>query len=215
MKALLYKEFRLAMHPTQPFFLLLSAMLLIPSYPFYIIFFYTLLGIFFVCLSGRENNDIDYTLNLPIRKRSAVTARFCFACLLEMAQMLLAVLFLLLRQALKIGVNQAGMDANLSFLGLSFALLGLFNLCFFCRYYAAPEKVGRAFVFTSIIGFIAMAFLEVGAHIIPFMRDMLDTPDPQFLSAKLLVLLAGIILYAALTFLAWRRCIRRFEGLDL
>ena len=47
MKQLLYKEFRLVTHPLLPFFLLLSAMLLIPAYPFYVVFFYTTLGLFF------------------------------------------------------------------------------------------------------------------------------------------------------------------------
>ena len=44
MKHLLYKEWRLAMHPTALLFLPLSAMLLIPNYPYYVIFFYTSLG---------------------------------------------------------------------------------------------------------------------------------------------------------------------------
>ena len=38
MKKLLYKEIRLGMHPTNPLFLGLSAMLLIPNYPYYVIF---------------------------------------------------------------------------------------------------------------------------------------------------------------------------------
>ena len=47
MLRLLQKEIRLAMHPTVPIFLLLSAMLLIPNYPYYVAFFYTGLGVFF------------------------------------------------------------------------------------------------------------------------------------------------------------------------
>ncbi|MBQ2978264.1 MAG: ABC-2 transporter permease [Clostridia bacterium] len=215
MKYLLCKEFRLVMHPVLPFFLLLSAMLLIPSYPFYVVFFYTLLGIFFSCLGGRENHDIDFTLSLPIRKRSAVSARFLFAVIVEMAQLLLAIVFMLLRNALKIGPNLAGMDANIAFLGLSLMLLGIFNASFFRRYYAAPDKVGKAFVFSSIIGFLAILLLEIGAHALPFMRNTLDTPDPQFLPEKILILLLGIFCYASLTFLSWRCSIKTFEQLDL
>ena len=83
MKHMLNKELRLALHPTVPLFWLLGAMLLIPNYPYYVIFFYTLLGIFFVCLSGRENNDIAYTLTLPVRKRDVVAARMGLAVLIE------------------------------------------------------------------------------------------------------------------------------------
>ena len=62
MKQLLYKEWRLAMHPTALLFLGLSLMLLIPNYPYYVTFFYTTLGIFFICVNGRENRDITYML---------------------------------------------------------------------------------------------------------------------------------------------------------
>ena len=41
MKNLMRKELVLAMHPASVLFLLLSAMLLIPNYPYYVICFYT------------------------------------------------------------------------------------------------------------------------------------------------------------------------------
>lgn len=68
MKNMLYKEFKLAMHPTSVIFLSLSAMMLIPNYPYYMTFFYTTLAIFFIYLSGRENHDIFYTMTLPYEK---------------------------------------------------------------------------------------------------------------------------------------------------
>ena len=46
MKNLMRKELLLAMHPASMLFLLLSAMLLIPNYPYYVICFYTCLGTF-------------------------------------------------------------------------------------------------------------------------------------------------------------------------
>lgn len=52
MKTLLQKELRLALHPTAPLFLCLSAMLLIPNYPYCVVFFYTSLAVFFICLTG-------------------------------------------------------------------------------------------------------------------------------------------------------------------
>ena len=87
---LLYKEFKLALHPAAVLFLLLSSMMLIPNYPMYVLFFYNTLGIFFICLSGRENHDLAYSLSLPIRKRDAVRARIVFAVILQLAQCVLA-----------------------------------------------------------------------------------------------------------------------------
>ena len=110
MKTLLYKEFRLASHPTTFLFPLLSAMLLIPNYPYYVVFFYTTLGIFFVCLSGRENHDIFYTMLLPVEKRSLVRARMLFAVCMEAVQLVLAVPFAVLRTHFAMPGNAAGMD---------------------------------------------------------------------------------------------------------
>ena len=215
MKTLLQKEFRLAMHPTNLLFLSLSALLLIPNYPYYVTFFYTGLGLFFTCLSARENHDVEYTMALPVRKRDLVRARVLFAVLVELAQGALAVPFALLRQRLVPMGNQVGMDANLAFFGFSFLLLGLFNYVFFTRYYRAPDKVGKAFAMASTGFFLCMVVLETLTHALPVMRDQLDTPDPLFLSSKLTVLAAGLLLYGLLTLRTVQVASRRFEALDL
>ena len=84
MKNLVYKEFRLAAHPTNYTFLSFAFMLLIPNYPYIVSFFYTTLGIFFMCLSSRENHDLEYSLNLPVRKRDLVGARILTVCIFEL-----------------------------------------------------------------------------------------------------------------------------------
>lgn len=214
-KALLGKEIRLAMHPTVPLFWVLSAMLLIPNYPYYVIFFYTLLGIFFICLTGRENNDIAYSLTLPVRKRDLVAARMGLAVGIELIQAVLAIPFAILRQRMPLPGNQVGMDANIAFFGLSFLLLGLMNALFFPRYYATPHQVGRAFAWTAVLSGLCIAVLEVLAHALPLFRDQLDTPDPQFLPAKLTCLGLGLLCFGACTWLAYRCAAARFEKLDL
>ena len=60
MKNLLYKEFRLAIHPSVYVFFLLSALLLVPSYPYYVSFFYLTLGLFLTFKTNRAENDIFY-----------------------------------------------------------------------------------------------------------------------------------------------------------
>ena len=60
MKALRQKEWRLSMTPVPFFFLALSALLLIPSYPYYVTFFYTSLGVFLFFQASRENRDVYY-----------------------------------------------------------------------------------------------------------------------------------------------------------
>ena len=215
MKNLLYKELRLVAHPATILFLALSAMLLIPNYPYYVIFFYTGLGIFFCCLSGRENHDIFYTMSMPVRKLDLVRGRFLFVFLLELTQILAAIPFAAIRQKLPMPGNLVGMDANIAFFGLSLGMLGVFNLVFFGKYYRRPDKVGMAFCMASIAVAAYMILAEVCAHAVPFVRDRLDTPDTMFLAEKCWTLLAGAAVYAGLTLVACRRAVRVFETLDL
>ena len=99
MKNLMRKELVLAMHPASVLFLLLSAMLLIPNYPYYVICFYTCLGTFFICLTGRENRDIEFTALLPVRKTDLVRARVFTVMLMQLAQLVIAVPFAVFRPA--------------------------------------------------------------------------------------------------------------------
>ena len=215
MTRLLRKELRLAVHPSNYIFLSLSAMLLIPSYPYYVIFFYTTLGLFFLCLNGRENHDIEYSMLLPIPKRAIVKARIGFAVVVELAQLLLCVPFMLLHTQLGLGSNDVGMDANLSFVALSLVLLGIFNISFFPQYYRNPNKIGKSYVLTSVWLFVYMGVAEGLTHVVPVFRDVLDTPDPLFLPAKLLVLAIGALTFLLLTFIATHISIQRFSQYDL
>jgi hypothetical protein len=212
---LLRKEFRLAMHPTAVIFLSFSVMLIIPNYPYYVTFFYTGLAVFFTCLTGRENNDIAYSASLPVRKVDIVRARFLFVVILELAQILLAVPFAILRQGMPLPGNIVGMDANIAFFGLSFLLLGLFNLAFFDIYYRDASKVGKAFVASSAVVLLFILVAEGAVHVAPFFRDVLDTKDPENLGAKLAVLAIGAASFASLTLVSYARSAASFEKMDL
>lgn len=215
MKNMLYKEFKLAMHPTSIIFLSLSAMMLIPNYPYYMTFFYTTLAIFFTCLSGRENHDIFYSMTLPIRKRDIVKSRFALVVILQLVQIITAIPFAMIRRTFSLPGNLVGMDANIAFFGLSFLMLGLFNLVFFTNYYKDTDKVGKSFLWGTIVITLFMFIAEASVHVVPFMKNTLDTRDPEFLMVKLLVLVGGIILYIALTLFSYLRSVRSFEALDL
>lgn len=215
MKNLLAKEIKLAMHPTAALFLFLSAMMLIPNYPYYVTFFYTSLAIFFTCLNGRENHDIFYTLSLPVRKRDVVKARFTFVIMLEILQILIAIPFALIRQNLDLPPNEVGIEANIAFFGSSLLMLGLFNLVFFSVYYKNTDKVGAAFNFSCFVSFGYILVAETLVHIVPFARDRLDTKDPKYLTEKLIALAVGIVCFILLTALSYKKSQKAFEALDL
>jgi hypothetical protein len=215
MRQLWKKEWQLALHPTCLVFLLLACMVLIPSYPYYVVFFYTGLGVFFTCLSGRENQDVFYTMLLPVSRRQLVGARMGTAVGLELVQLVLVGLLSLLRRRLGLPDNAAGMEANLALLGLSLLMLGLFHVAFFGYYYGGVHRVGRALLLGGGVELVYIAVVEAMTFTVPLFRDRLDTQDPAFLGEKLLVLGVGLVGYGLLTCLAYHISCKRFEALDL
>lgn len=70
MKLLMKKEWKLTVTPVPLLFLLLSALVLVPSYPYYVTFFYNALGIFLMLQAARENRDVlrrSICKNHPLR----------------------------------------------------------------------------------------------------------------------------------------------------
>ena len=88
MRALQWKEWRLSMSPVPLLFLLLSGLILIPNYPYYVTFFYNGLGLFMLMQSLRENRDTAYLMLLPVTKAEMVRARFRTVVQLELLQVL-------------------------------------------------------------------------------------------------------------------------------
>lgn len=215
MRNLLRKEMLLAMHPTVPIMLCLSVMVLIPNYPYTVIFFYTSLAVFFTCLTGRENNDIVYSLMLPVAKKDIVKARMGFTVIQEMIQILLILPFLPLSERLNPNGNLAGTDASLALLGLGFLVYGCFNYVFFVSYYKNVNKVGRSFVIASVAVFVLVALDVVCSYGLPVYAEYIDTPGRDYLSYKIGVLLGGLVLFFILTLLAYRKSVKEFLKRDL
>lgn len=215
MLKLLRKEFSLAMHPITPMMVLLSAMVLIPNYPYIVMFFYVTMAIFFICLLGRENNDVVYSLNLPIRKSNIVKARFLFAVIIQLLQLAIMIPLASLSQRLNVVGNQAGMDANISLFAIGFIVYGFVNLVFFLGYYRDVNKVGVAFAKSSVLLFVFAALDVITTYAVPFVKNCLDTADPEFLLYKLIFLVASVLVYVVLTFVTYKVSVRNFENQDL
>ena len=186
-----------------------------PGYPFYVAFFYVTLGIFFICLSARENSDELFTLLLPVSRLRAVQGRILTAVILELFQIVLGVIFALLRGVLKIGPNAAGMDANAALFGLVFIMLGIFNLLFFVSYYKNTAKPGKAFLVSAIVTFVYITTAEILCHAVPLFRDVLDAPAGEFAGAKAAALIIGGAIYIILTLTATVWSAKNYEKLDI
>jgi hypothetical protein len=216
MKNLLYKEFKLASHPTTYLFLALCLMMLIPSYPGYVEFLYVCLSIFFIFLAGRENKDIFYTVLLPVRKSDVVKARCLMIAVIELVQVALAVpLAILANRMYHSAGNLAGIDLNVAFFGSVFLFYSAFNMTFIPIFYRTGYKVGNALIFSSIAIVLYYIAAEMLVWVPSPVSKFLDTLEPAMMVKQLPILIAGVIVWFVTLFLAYRRGAANFEKVDL
>ena len=210
MKALFYKQFKLVCHPMTLLFPLFGVMLLIPSYPYTVAFFYVTLGVFFMMQNGREQRDADFSALLPIRKRDTVKVTILFTVLVELFSMAFAVPFAVLSAKYNhLGTNAAGIDANSALFGMAFLLFAVFNLVFFAAFYRTGYKVGTAFIKAGI----AMFFVVAGDVVLPHVPG-LGWLDAAHDSRQVLFLLGGGAIFALATVGAYRISASRYEKVD-
>ena len=100
MSELLYKELRLAAHPNLYVFMLMGMLLLVPSYPFGVVFLFGLLGPYISVFYDRETRDTYFTVLLPIKKADVVKGKCALFTFAQLGQLIISVPFALLRPLL-------------------------------------------------------------------------------------------------------------------
>lgn len=214
MKALLYKEFRLVCHPMTPIFCLFGVMVLIPNYPYTVIFFYVMLGLFFTFLNIREQKDIYYSALLPVPKRDTVKAGCAFVVIIQVLSLVVLIPCSLLAAHLQPGKdNLVGLDPNAALLAAGFLLYAVFNAVFLPSFYANGYKVGVAFLKAVIPTTLAMMVLEALPHF-PALT-WLDDMDAATQVRLLPYFVAAVLLYGIGTVLTFRRAAAQYEKVDL
>jgi ABC-2 type transport system permease protein len=214
MKNLLYKEFHLAIHPLfYPLLLLCAALLMIPQWVFFLalmyFFFITVPNIFTM---GKAQNDVIFSVMMPVRKRDVVKARMTSIILLELLQVLVAALFAVLHAAVYSSIDNFLLDTNIAFFGFALVMYALFNLVFFPMFYKTAYKVG----IPTLAGILAALLFATGVEF-----AVLWIPDLQVLDgmwnipAQLGVMAGSIVLFVLINIAAYKISAKRFERIDL
>lgn len=210
---LLYKEVRLAAHPNLFIFTLLGVLVIIPAYPYGMVFLFGCLGPFITMTYGRETNDLYYTALLPVKKRNIVKAKCCLFVLAQMAQVLISLPFAFLRVGVLPAGNPAGIEANVAYYGFGLMIYAIFNFVFLTEFFKTGYKAGRAFIFAIIPATLGVLVMEVLAHIPAF--AWLDSVKAADLVRQLPILLVGIVVYLVLNAAAYKISARRFDKVNL
>ena len=213
MMTLLYKEMRLAAHPTSIIFAFLGCLVLVPAYPYSVILMFGCLAPYITFLNARETNDAWYTAILPVTKRESVLGKCLLVVSFQLFQLLFSVPFAFLRNTLNIANNPVGLDATIAWYGFGFILYAVFDLVFLTAFYKSGYKAGKSFVLAAIPMVFLMAAIEAASYIPALV--WLDSCQPEHLLMQLPILTAGIFCYSIFIPLAYRISIKRFEKVDL
>lgn len=213
MKTLVYKEIRLAAHPTSIVFSFLGCFVLVPAYPYSVIFLFGCLAPYITFLNARETNDAWYTAILPVTKRESVLAKCLLVVCFQLFQLLFSIPFVFLRNALKIANNPVGLDATLAWYGFGLVVYAVFDFVFLPTFYKSGYKAGKAFLAAAVPLAVLMIGTEATAHI-PALA-WLDSFRSEHLWQQLPILAAGIVCYSVIVPLAYRISAKRFEKVDL
>ncbi len=210
---LLYKELALAAHPTSIVFAVLGCLVIVPAYPYTVIFMFGCLAPYITFQYARETNDQWYTAILPVTKRESVRGKYMLIISIQLFQLLIAVPSVFLRKILEVENNPVGMDATLAWFGFGLMIYGVFDLVFFPAYYKNGYKAGKAFVIAAIPMLMMMVAAE-GSVRIPQLA-WLDSYAPADLMRQVPILLIGILCYGGFVTLAYIISVKRFEHVDL
>lgn len=213
MRPLLYKELRLAAHPTLYLFLWMGALLLVPAYPYGVVFFFGMLALFFTFQFSRENRDGEYTVLLPLRKADVVKGKCLLAGFVQLGLLLLSVPFALMGPWVHPQGNPVGLEANVAYYGFGLLIFAVFNGVFFPQFYRTGYRVERAFLLAVIPAGLCIVAMEALAHV-PALA-WLDGVEPADLVRQLPLLLVGAAVYGVGMVCTYRTAARRFEGVDL
>ena len=217
MKNLLLKEFKLATLPLTYLFLLFALMTFIPGYPILCGAFFVCLGIFQSYQRNREDNDILYSVLLPVSKKEVVIAKYITVVVLQITTFTICAVCAVVRMTFlsDVGIytTNALMGANLVFLAFVLLIFATFNVIFVGGFFKTAYGIGKPFVTFIVVNFLIIGLAET-LHHLPGL-DWLNALDFSRFGEHFLILVVAVIVYVLFTVVSCRVSQERFERIDL
>lgn len=226
MKALIYKELKLSMHPICYIFILLFPfMILIPSYPMGIGFIYVLTCypvLFLGANKGQQSNDLLYSTLLPVRKKDIVMARIITIILMQVAFIAIMSALYPLTRIINTNILQSaehpeeyivpGLGLNSYVLLLAIAIIGyaIADLIFFPIYYKKGKSIVASTLLT-ILGFVI--YIGVFTIALPYVPG-LEFLNNLHIGIQFGVLAGALVVSFALHLVVYKVSSKRLEKVD-
>jgi hypothetical protein len=226
MKALIYKELKLAMHPIcYVFIVLFPFMILIPSYPLGIGFIYVLTCypiLFLGANKGQQSNDLLYSTLLPVRKKDIVMARILTVIFMQIAFILVMSALYPVARIINNAIAQSaekpseymipglGLDSYVLLVAIALIGYAIADIIFFPIYYKHGKSIVMSTLFT-ILGFVVyIGIFTIGLPFIPG----LDILNNLHLGIQFAILGAAILISFGLHVVVYKVSSKRLEMVD-
>ncbi len=215
MLKLFAKELKLNMPKASYLFSLLVLVMLAPNYPAIVGIGYVVMQIFRYFQWVQANRSQEFSLLLPVKRSDIAKSMILVVVFLQMITITLALLCVVACYFIYPAGNIVGIDSNLAFLGVALLCLATFNVVFLPGYFKTGEKCGLPLVW-GLVGFLCCYGLcETAIQIVPSLNVALDSYSEQYLWARIVALLVGIVVYCVCTVIATKISVKRFEKVNL
>lgn len=214
---LVLKDLRLGVNPW--FFVLplfTGALMLVPGWLYFLVPFY------FCCITVpntlggfKSQNDLMFSAMMPVAKKDIVKARIAVIVILELMHLFVAMIFSLFTLRLYPHLTYYFFAPHLGFWGLCFMMLAIFNLVLLTMYYKTAYKYGAATTASNSAALIFAGVAQWAGIAHPWMHDMFYGSGVENTARQLLILIAGIAIFAAFTLIAYRIAVKRFLNVEL
>jgi len=231
MKALIYKELKLAMHPICYIFIIVfPLMAFIPSYPLAIGFIYVLSCypiLFLGANKGQQSNDLLFTALLPVRKKDIVLARIITVLIMQFVFTFLLLLVApfggqltaaVEADAIASGVAYEGVpglqhESILTVVSIAIICFSFADLVFFSVYY----KNGKSIVLSSLLTIFGFMILVCGLTILlplisPF--DAFFAMIDGSVLAKFIMIMCSVLISAFVHYITYKVASKELERVD-
>ena len=210
---LFYKEWALAAPSVDLMFIFMGALVLVPAYPYGMVFFFGMLAVFFSFQFARENNDFFYTALLPLDKSDVVKGKCLLVASIELLQLVLTVPFAVARLWLLPNGNPVGIEANVAYFGCGLVIYAVFNTVYLSVFFRDAVSVGKAFIFAIVPALVLIILMEGAVHLETF--AWLDSLQWHDQLKQLPILVFGVLIYGGSLAFISRHAAAHFARVDL
>lgn len=222
MKNLLYKEFKLAVHPVCLLFVVLFPLLaLIPNYPKFIslIYVYTCYPIIFMGVNkGVNNNDIFYSLTLPAKRSQIIIARIIALAVLQFICIIFTTIFFYIGTYIETFIPKEELttigfknEAFFNLIGFGMVAFGILDIVFLPIFYRTARNIGWAMAISGLVYSLSIFLFGIGIPYAPYLKDIFNTSN---ILVNILTPICCIIIYLILHYFAYKISYKLFKKVD-